>query len=385
MAATENAMAGLTWLRLAAVRAGGCTWLSRFFAISGGLAAVSQQAQAADLPEDRAEVLYHSYVGGGVNASGPALLVQKSVGDAVSISGSYYVDTVSNASIDVVTTASPFHEQRTETGAGLNYARDDASLALEASRSREPDYDADSVGVDVTQDVFGGMTSIKLGYTRGWDSVRKRADPNFSRPADHWMYRLGITQVLTPRWLATLNLEADSDAGYLGSPYRVARVFGAAVPEVDPPTRTSRAVLVQAVGNVTQDAAVRASLRYFTDTWAIRAETFELGYAQHAGSRWLVDGGLRYYVQGQAVFYSDNFASPMTYMSRNRQLSRFHDMALTLKASYLAYRRPGVIDLQLSASVQRVEYRYGDFTDLRNGQAYRSGATVSEIFATASF
>ena len=50
--------------------------------------------------------------GGGVAASGPALLVRKSIADTVSLTGTLYVDMVSNASIDVVTTASPFRETR---------------------------------------------------------------------------------------------------------------------------------------------------------------------------------------------------------------------------------------------------------------------------------
>ena len=71
-------------------------------------------AKAIELPENRAEGLYHLY-GGGVTADGPALLVRKSIADKVSLSGSYYVDAVSNASIDVVTTASPFKETRKAT------------------------------------------------------------------------------------------------------------------------------------------------------------------------------------------------------------------------------------------------------------------------------
>ena len=64
-------------------------------------------------PKTRAEALFHVYNGGGVTAYGPALLVRKSVADKVSLTGSYYVDAVSNASIDVVTTASPYKETRT--------------------------------------------------------------------------------------------------------------------------------------------------------------------------------------------------------------------------------------------------------------------------------
>ena len=65
----------------------------------------------------------HIYNGGGVTAYGPALLVRKSIADKVSLTGTYYVDTVSNASIDVVTTASPYKETRNELRPGRRLRR----------------------------------------------------------------------------------------------------------------------------------------------------------------------------------------------------------------------------------------------------------------------
>ena len=72
------------------------------------LLAMTGTAIAGVLPEDRADVLYHLYDGGGVEIDGPSLLVRKKVGKSVSIVGNYYVDMVSSASIDVITTASPY-------------------------------------------------------------------------------------------------------------------------------------------------------------------------------------------------------------------------------------------------------------------------------------
>jgi len=49
---------------------------------------------------------------------------------------------------------------------------------------------------------------------------------------------------------ASMNFEAVNDEGYLGSPYRAARVFGATIPERVPRTRSSRAVKLRAIGDV---------------------------------------------------------------------------------------------------------------------------------------
>ena len=69
---------------------------------------------ATVLPEDRADIMYHRYDGGGVEVDGPSILVRKSVGESFSLSANYYVDSISSASVDVVSTASPYTEERTE-------------------------------------------------------------------------------------------------------------------------------------------------------------------------------------------------------------------------------------------------------------------------------
>ena len=48
---------------------------ARLFGALGGLLATGH-AQAAELPEDRADLMLHSFDGGGVNAWGPALLLR---------------------------------------------------------------------------------------------------------------------------------------------------------------------------------------------------------------------------------------------------------------------------------------------------------------------
>jgi hypothetical protein len=357
---------------------------ARLAGLLGGVFAAAR-ASGAELPEDRADTMFHLYDGGGVTALGPAVLIRKSLLDRFSLFGSYYVDMVSNASIDVVTTASPYHETRREGALGLDYVYHESLISLSGTHSKEPDYSADSASVDVSQDVFGGMTTVSVGYTRGWDTVGKHGSPGFSAPANHWQYRLGVTQILTPRWLMSLNLESVSDDGYLQSPYRVARLFGAAVPERDPSTRTSHAALLRVAGDIGSRSAVHIQYRYFSDTWGIRAHTAELGYNRHFGDRWLAEGYVRYYTQGDALFYSNDFTSNMTYMSRNRQLSNFWDGGPGLKVSYSAGRVASRFDVKVSAGYQWLRFQYRDFTDIRTGQLYSFNANVLELLVSAAY
>jgi hypothetical protein len=351
-------------------------------------------AQAVELPADTAEAMYHLYDGGGTRAQGPAFLVRKSMADRVSVSGEYFVDMVSNASIDVVTTASPYKETRNEFGLGLDYVVRDTLIQLSGTASREPDYDANTFGIDLAQDTFGGMTTVTLGFTKGSDKVGEKG-VGFFDTAQHWQYRVGATQVLTPRWVASANLEAVDDTGYLGSPYRVARVFGATVHENVPRTRESRALKLGVVGDITPaatDAAaeparrsVRAEYRYFWDTWGIRASTLEAGYSRYIGTRWVADAFVRLYKQDHALFYSDDAQAPTTYISRNRQLSTFHDLGIGAKVSYALKDVPGRYDVKLDGAYQFMAFRYNDFTDIRTGNLYSFDANVLELAVSATF
>jgi hypothetical protein len=362
--------------------------LARFWPALFGSLLAGTAAHAVTLPEDQAEALIHSYDGGGVKASGPALLVRKSLADKVSLSAQYYVDAVSNASIDVVTTASPFKETRTAWDFGATTVVRDSTLTLGLARSREPDYLADSFNVDVAHEVFGGMSTVSLGFTRGHDEVGKRGVAGWIDEALHWQYRAGLTQILTPRWLVSLNGEAIADSGYLGSPYRAARVFGAAVPERNPRTRSSRAVKLGTIldtGAWVARSSVRAEARAYWDNWSIKARTAEFGASKYVGERWLVDGTLRLYSQGAALFYSDNATGETQYVSRNRQLSRFDSTSVGAR---LTYAWPGLAPgrvLKLSASYERKSFHFKDFTDLRTGLPYAYDANVLQLLATASF
>ncbi|TPW12822.1 MAG: hypothetical protein FD130_1692, partial [Halothiobacillaceae bacterium] len=115
---------------------------------------------AAILPEDRADLLYHLYDGGGIQISGPSLLVRKQLGESTSFAGNYYVDSISSASIDVVTSASQYKEERTEKSLSVDYLHENSTLSAGYTISDENDYNADTVHLGVSQTVFGELTTL---------------------------------------------------------------------------------------------------------------------------------------------------------------------------------------------------------------------------------
>jgi hypothetical protein len=297
---------------------------------------------AAILPEDRVDVLYHSYEGDNVTIEGPSLLVRKSIGEQFSVSGNYYVDSVSSASIDVVTTASPYEEERIQKSVGVDFLRGDTIMGLSFTTSEESDYSAESINFGISQDIFGGLTTVSLGYALGSDIVRRNGDDVFEDTLDRQNYRLGVSQVLTRNLLLGLNFETITDEGFLNNPYRTVRYrdvdSGSGFSyqaEVYPRTRTSNAVGVRGRYYLPYRAAIHAGYRYFGDDWDIQAHTLEVGYMHPMGALTL-DLQYRFYTQTAAEFYQDIFPyeDAQNFLARDKELSQFTSNAVRVGLSY---------------------------------------------------
>jgi hypothetical protein len=332
---------------------------------------------AGVLPEDRADVMYHAYDGGGVEISGPSLLVLKKIGQDVAVTGNYYVDSVSSASIDVVTSgASKYSEVRTEVSAGVEYLHGNSNMSLSYTNSDENDYQANTAGFGISMDMFGNMTTVTLGYLRSWDTVENNTDPTFSEDVDRQNYQLGITQVITPDMLMEMNFETITDEGYLNNPYRSVRYLDSASAdgysfeqEVYPRTRTSNALAVRSSYYLPYRAAVSGEYRYFDDSWGISAHNIALGYTHPLESGWILEANYRYYTQTAADFYSDLFPrkNAQNYMSRDKELSDFHShsVGFTLGYDLIANGWHFLDRGSINLAYEHIWYDYDNFRDLR--------------------
>lgn len=349
-----------------------------FFALVTGLVCwllLGQLATAATLPQDNVDVLYHRYDGGGMVIDGPSVLVRKSVGPQVSVSGQYYVDMVSAASVDVLATASEYTEERTEYTLGVDYLYEDAIMSLGYTNSSENDYEANTVYFSTSQEFFGGMSTITLGYARGWDDVGVAGNESFSEEADRQNYQLGLSQVVTRNSLLGLDLEVVTDEGFLQNPYRQNRYIDPNdptdflyQPERYPETRTSFSVATRALYYLPYRASIRGEFRYFSDSWGIDAQTFELAYVHALNPRWTLEGRARYYVQDEADFYSDLYAfeHSQTHLARDKEMSAFSGTTLGGGVVYEWKQTslPGIQRLQFSLLVDWLDFSYDNFRDV---------------------
>jgi hypothetical protein len=331
---------------------------------------------AGVLPEDRADVLLHSYDGGGVTIQGPSLLVRKQFAQKFSVSGNHYVDKVSCGSIDVVTTASPYEEERTQQSVGLDYLHDRWMMNVGFTNSEENDYSAETFNFGISQDMFGDLTTLSLGYSFGDDTVRRRGDASFEEDTERQHYRLGLSQIVTKNLMLGFSFETITDEGFLNNPYRQVRYLDPTTPqgysyerEVYPRTRTSDAGALRLRYYMPYRAALHAEYRQYGDTWDISADTFEIGYTHPIELGWTFEGRFRTYSQSKADFYADLFprSQYQNFMARDKELSTFTSQTLRVGASYDIMRGGWkfVERGTLNVTLDHMMFDYEDFRDLR--------------------
>jgi hypothetical protein len=351
-------------------------------ALPGLLVLAAPLARATVLPEDRADVLYHRYDGGGVVVQGPSILLRQKLGESVSVSANYYVDMISSASIDVVTTASPYTERREQKSLSVDFLRGKAIYNIGYVDSAESDYSGKTAFASVSQDLFGDLTTVSFGFSRGWDVVGKRAEPDFRQTVDRRNFRVGVTQVLTRNLLSSLNFENVTEQGYLQNPYRNMRyaigggyTYG---PEIYPHTRTGNAGAVMLKYYLPWRAALQGQYRYYQDTWDIRAHTGRLEFTQPLWKEWVFTGSYRYYRQNAASFYSDLFPSAnfQNFMGRDKEIAAYASHTLGASATYeyridrFSWLKKGTINL----SLDHIMIDYRNFSDLRNAAGLTPGS-----------
>ena len=370
------------------------TW--KKLAIALTLLGMGQQAFASVLAEDRTDFLYHRYDGGGVTIDGPSVLVRKSVGKSVSLTANYYVDMISSASIDVITTASPYTEERTQYSLSADYLRGNTTMSMGYTNSTESDFDANTYSLSLSQDMFGQLTTLTLSYAYGDDTVGRSDDPNFSEDNSRQQYGVGITQILTRNMIAALNVEVITDEGFLNNPYRSVRFLDtnspvgfSFEPELYPRTRTTNAVGIRTKYYLPYRAALEAHYRYFNDTWDIESHTGSIAYV-HPWRDFTFTAKYRYHDQTGAHFFRDLFArsEATNFRGRDKELSPLRSQTMRLSAAY-EFISDGwnFIDRgTVNVSLDYLQVDYKEFRDISTGAPlgsepfYALDATILQVY-----
>lgn len=347
---------------------------------------------AAILPEDRADFLFHYYDGGGVTIQGPAIQARKKVSNNLSLSAKYYIDSVTSASIDVVSYASPYTEERKEKDFSLDFLRGSSAASLSYAVSEESDYFAKSYHFSISQDMFGELTTLTIGYSKGDDEVKRnnyaggrKVSTTIIGDVDRNQFRVGLSQILSKNFIVNVSHESITDealpaqSGFtpLNNPYRSAFyhdfdpglgidlcLIPCATVEQYPNTRSSNATALKAIYYLPYRASIRAEVRQFSDTWGIKSEMFDIGYTQPIKRDLIFDFHFRSYSQTQASFYADQFASRQTFMARDKEMSTFTSTTAGARISYNFIKRGGWLSIDkgtLNVSYDMIQFNYANF------------------------
>ncbi len=376
------------------------------------LMACASAAWAGVLPDDRADLFYSQYSGGGMDIKTASASVQKKITEDLGISGEYLIDKVSGASVDVLSNASVIKDERHQKSVNVEYLHDKTTYTLGFTNSAERDYISNTPHFSLSQDMFGDLTTITLGFS----STRNRIGENNGTalvPNVAWVgtsqshsYSLGLSQILTRNLIAGVTVDVITDAGYLANPYRFVRFYDAQSAkgyalgtQAYPDTRTSTAVEGRVKYYLPYRAAAALSYRYFRDTWGIRASTVEFDYTQPIRNLWILEGRVRVYDQGHATFYSDIYptADYQNFEGRDKELAASRNTTIGAKATYAFLPEGWKMFKRGTATldVSRMQIRYSDFRDIKDyglpqykpGEEpeYQFDATIWQLYMSMFF
>ena len=385
--------------------------------ILGRMAALSAlllvRAAGADvLPDDRADLFYWKYSGGGMDITGESVLVRKKFTENFAVQGSYFIDKVSGASIDVLSQASQIKDTRKQKTATVEYVHDKTTYSASFIESDERDYRSNTTSFALQQNMFGDLTTLSLAFANTTDTVGEN-NGTANVPIITWLghagsksYDVDLSQILTKNFIAGVNLNVITDQGYLANPYRSVRFLDPGNPkgyslgsQVYPDTRTSTAVQIEGKYYLPYRAAVTGSYRYFRDTWSIVGNTYELDYTHPISNIWIVEGRFRYYKQNHADFYSDLFqyADEYRFEGRDQDLAAQDNYTIGAKVTYAFLPDGWKIFKRATATfdVSRITFHYLDFRNIKyygvpqyqpgTEPLYEFNATVYQIYMSMFF
>jgi Protein of unknown function (DUF3570) len=364
------------------------------------------------LPDNRADVFYSKYSGGGMDITGYSATARAKITENFAVEANYFIDKVSGASVDVLSSASPIKDERRQKSGTLEYLHDKTTYTASYMSSVERDYISETASFSLSQDMFGDLTTVTLGFASTHNTVGDNGG-TANNPNVAWVghaltraYSGGVSQIITKNFIAGVNLQVITDAGYLANPYREIRYVDPTKPvgytlanQIYPDTHTSTAVQVQAKYYLPYRAAITGVYRYFTDTWGVVGNTYELDYTHPISNKWIFEGRVRYYKQSAANFYSDlfPFAGSQNFMARDQNLAALDNTTIGAKVTYAflpngwkMFKRGTV-----TGDISRIRFNYLDFRDIKDfgppqftagdEPLYQFNATVFQLFVSMYF
>jgi len=234
--------------------------------------------------------------------------------------------------------------------------------------SRERDYRSLGASEVVSIDLMQRLTTLTVGGGYNSDEVTpiggtpiglsdgsvRTQGSNSKRVASG---TIGLSRVLTRRWLVGVTGTRIAERGYLTEPYKVVSLLDSVgtpsdqLTEKRPESRSRSGIEASSAYHLDQDV-VYTTYRYYWDDWGIRSHTLDFKYRHELGSTTYFTPHVRLYAQTQADFFSGGLQQGVplpTFASADYRLGPLRSGTLGGTFGFHLPKSPGELTL-------RVEY-----------------------------
>ena len=204
-----------------------------------------------------------------------------------------------NAFQDFTKLRNEFQGEMTRGGARFSYYN-----------SQETDYVGQQVAAGYNRDFSDDQLNLSVGSSFGWDAIDPVADDDTGgQSATKTTLHLNTvaTRVLSPTLLVRVGAELNLVSGLQHNPYRNVYAGGSRVPENHPDHRVRRDLFLKVNQYLLNRSSLKFNYRFYNDDWGITSHEIGTQLSQLITRAVFAGYEYRYYTQGAAYFYRDEY------------------------------------------------------------------------------
>jgi hypothetical protein len=259
------------------------------------------------------------------------------------------VDAISGASRPIATASDPYTDW-SKTRMQLDTSARWHGVSGGYYASKEEDYFAQQLSGGVERPLFDENLVLAFGGSWGWDRIDPLEDLDTSVPADRKTTLHGdvvATWTADPLTVFQGGVEMSQVEGIQHNPYRTVYVAGAYVPELHPDSRNRRDVFLKVNRYLPGHASLKLDYKFYADDWGVVSHTAGAKLLQYIGQAVVVRYRYRYYAQGAADFWRDDYVTPggvNGYQTADYRLGNFDAHLFGSQVTWSFGRAPFSID-----------------------------------------
>ncbi len=201
---------------------------------------------------------------------------------------------------------SDFVKVRNELQGSLRYKRAEAGYYV----SEESDYHAQMLWTNYNHDFLAKNLNLSAGLNYAWDRIEPLNDQDTAGIAGEretvYMSLVGTT-VLTPSTVMRLGIERTLVDGLQHNPYRNVYAGGNNQAESHPFQRRRDDFFIRVSQFFENRSSVKLDYKYYSDDWGVDSHTAGVKLNQYVTDTFVVRYRYRYYSQGAAFFFRDEY------------------------------------------------------------------------------